>query len=100
MAADPQDPARHAGRIVRRMLLRRNIAIDAETAQLIADAVRAVLQAPRPPGHHAGGRAPRPPAASRCSDRCNRVNFSKPAHAAVPSCGGTVPVLPACAVPG
>jgi hypothetical protein len=34
------------------------------------------------------------------SCRCNRANFSKPAHAAVPSCGGTVPVLPACAVPG
>jgi hypothetical protein len=44
MAADPQDPSRHAGQVVRRVLLRRNIAIDAETAQLVADAVRAALQ--------------------------------------------------------
>jgi STAS domain len=45
MAADPQDAPRHAGQVVRRVLLRRNIAIDAETAQLVADA-----------GHGAGGR--------------------------------------------
>ncbi len=32
MAADPQDAPRHAGQVVRRVLLRRNIAIDAETA--------------------------------------------------------------------
>jgi hypothetical protein len=44
MAADPQDPPRHAGQVVRRVLLRRNIAIDAETAQLVADAVQAALQ--------------------------------------------------------
>jgi glutamine synthetase len=36
MAADPQDAPRHAGQVVRRVLLRRNIAIDAETAQLVA----------------------------------------------------------------
>ena len=30
MAADPQDAPRHAGQVVRRVLLRRNIAIDAE----------------------------------------------------------------------
>ena len=29
MATDPQDPPRHAGQVVRRVLLRRNIAIDA-----------------------------------------------------------------------
>ena len=64
MAADPQDAPRHvghAGHVVRRMLLRRNIAIDAETAQLVADAVQAALQpaAPsRPPR-----RSPRGPAA-------------------------------------
>ena len=28
MAADPQDTPRHAGQVVRRVLLRRNIAID------------------------------------------------------------------------
>ena len=60
MAADPQDAPPHAGQIVRRVLLRRNIAIDAETAQLVADAVQAALQpaAPsRPPR-----RRPRGPA--------------------------------------
>ena len=61
MAADPQDAPRHAGQVVRRVLLRRNIAIDAETAQLVADAVQAALQADvpsRPPR-----RRPRGPAA-------------------------------------
>ena len=45
MAADPQDTSRHAGQVVRRVLLRRNIVIDAETAQLVAAAVQAALQA-------------------------------------------------------
>ena len=61
MADGPQDASRHAGQVVRRVLLRRNIAIDAETAQLVVDAVRAALQpaAPsRPPR-----RRPRRPAA-------------------------------------
>ena len=61
MVAEPQDPARHAGQVVRRVLLRRNIAVDPETAQLVADAVQAALQtsAPsRPPR-----RGPRGPAA-------------------------------------
>ena len=60
MAADPQDAPRHAGQVVRRVLLRRNIVIDAETAQLVADAVQAALRpaAPaRPPR-----RRPRGPA--------------------------------------
>ena len=48
MAADPHDAPRHAGRVVRRVLLRRNIVIDAETAQLVADAVQAALQAGAP----------------------------------------------------
>ena len=48
MAADPQDAPRHAGQVVRRVLLRRNIAIDAETAQLVADAVQAALRAGTP----------------------------------------------------
>ena len=62
MSADPRDAPRHAGQVVRRVLLRRNIAIDAETAQLVADAVQAALQpaAPsRPPR-----RRPRGPAGS------------------------------------
>ena len=61
MAAGPQDAPRHAGQVVRRVLLRRNIAIDPETAQLVAAAVRAALRpaAPsRPPR-----RRPRGPAA-------------------------------------
>ena len=48
MAADPQDAPRHAGQVVRRVLLRRNIAIDAETAQLVAAAVQAALQTGAP----------------------------------------------------
>ena len=48
MAADPRDAPRHAGQVVRRVLLRRNIAIDPETAQLVADAVQAALQAGTP----------------------------------------------------
>jgi hypothetical protein len=59
--ADPQDASRHAGHVVRRVLLRRNIAIDPETAQAVAAAVQAALQASspsRPPR-----RRLRPPAA-------------------------------------
>jgi len=48
MAAEPQDAPRHAGQVVRRVLLRRNIAVDAETAQLVAAAVQAALQAGAP----------------------------------------------------
>ena len=48
MAADPQDTSRHAGQVVRRVLLRRNIVIDAETAHLVAAAVQAALQAGAP----------------------------------------------------
>jgi hypothetical protein len=48
MADGLQDAPRHAGRVVRRVLLRRNIAIDAETAQLVAAAVQAALQAGSP----------------------------------------------------
>jgi len=61
MADRPQDATRHAGQVVRRVLLRRNIAIDAETAQLAAAAVQAALQAgasSRPPR-----RGPRVPVA-------------------------------------
>ena len=47
MAAGPQDAPRHAGQVVRRVLLRRNIAIDAET-QLVAVAVQAALQTGAP----------------------------------------------------
>ncbi len=48
MAADPQDAPRHAAQVVRRVLLRRNIVIDAETAQLVAAAVQAALQPAAP----------------------------------------------------
>jgi hypothetical protein len=61
MAAGPQDAPRHAGQVVRRVLLRRNIAVDAETAQLVADAVQAALQAGAP--SRSARRRPRAPAA-------------------------------------
>ena len=48
MADSPQDQSPHAGQVVRRVLLRHNIAIDPETAQLVADAVQAALQAGKP----------------------------------------------------
>ena len=43
-----QDTPRHAGQVVRRVLLRQNIVIDAETAHLAAAAVQAALQAGAP----------------------------------------------------
>jgi hypothetical protein len=52
----PDDAAPHAGQVVRRVLLRRNIAIDAETAQLVVAAVQAALQAGAPSGPPRGGR--------------------------------------------
>ena len=48
MADRPQGASRHAGQVVRRVLLRRSIAVDAETAQLVADAVQATLQVAAP----------------------------------------------------
>ena len=48
MADGLQDAPRHAGHVVRRVLLRRSIAVDAETAQLVADAVQAALRAGAP----------------------------------------------------
>ena len=61
MDAEPQDAPRHAGQVVRRVLLRRNIAVDTETAQLVAAAVQAVLQAGTP--SRAPRRGPRIPPA-------------------------------------
>ena len=49
MADGLQDAPPHAGQVVRRVLLRRNIAIDTETAQLVAAAVQAALSASTPP---------------------------------------------------
>ena len=60
-ATGPSPATRHAGQVVRRVLLRRNIVIDAETAQLVAASVQAALRAAtpsRPPR-----RSPRAPAA-------------------------------------
>ena len=36
MDANPQDAPGHAGQVIRRVLLRWNIAVDLETAQLVA----------------------------------------------------------------
>jgi hypothetical protein len=47
-AIGPHDASPHAGQVVRRVLLRRNIVIDAETARLVAAAVEAALQAGAP----------------------------------------------------
>jgi hypothetical protein len=47
-AIGPHDALPHAGQVVRRVLLRRNIVIDAETARLVAAAVQAALQADTP----------------------------------------------------
>jgi hypothetical protein len=68
MAADPQDAPRHAGQVVRRVLLRSNIAIDPETAQLVAAAVQAALQADTPARQPRRGPCVPPPTPSRCSD--------------------------------
>ena len=48
MVADPHDAPRHAGQVVRRVLRRRNIAVDLETAQLVAAAVQTALRADTP----------------------------------------------------
>jgi hypothetical protein len=53
MADGLQDAPRHAGQVVRRVLLRHNIAIDAETAQLAAPS-RPRSAPVRPPGRRAG----------------------------------------------
>ena len=49
-AIEPSGTLPYAGQVVRRVLLRRNIVIDAETAQLVAAAVQAALQADTPSG--------------------------------------------------
>ena len=44
----PHDAPPHAGRVVRRVLLRRNVVIDAENAQFVVAAVQAALRAYAP----------------------------------------------------
>ena len=61
-AIGPHDALPHAGQVVRRVLLRRNIVIDAETAQLVADAVQATLQVGTP------SRQPRRPRRAPAAD--------------------------------
>ena len=75
MAAGPQDAPRHAGQAARRVLLRRNIVIDAEPAQLVAAAVQAALQSGAPPSGRATGRVFLPPAARGCSDMAAATRF-------------------------
>jgi hypothetical protein len=69
MADGLQDAPRHAGQVVRRVLLRRNIAIDAETAQLVADAVQAALRADTPSRPPRRRRRVPPADCPPCSDR-------------------------------
>ncbi len=64
----PRDASPHVGQVVRRVLLRRNIVIDAETAQLVVAAVQAALQPVRLPSRRARVGAVPPPTPSRCSD--------------------------------
>ena len=73
MADGLQDAPRHAGQVVRRVLLRRNIVIDAETAQLVAAAVQAALQAGAPS-------RPLSPGPGRCCRR-QRAAVLMTAHA-------------------
>jgi hypothetical protein len=47
-AIGPHTARPHAGQVVRRVLLRRNIVVDAETAPLVAAAVQAALQSGAP----------------------------------------------------
>ena len=68
MADGLQDASRHAGQVVRRVLLRRNIAIDAETAQLVANAVQAALRAGTPARSARRRRRVPPLTAPLCSD--------------------------------
>ena len=58
-ATGPPGTLPYAGQVVRRVLLRRNIVIDSETAQLVAAAVQAALQAGEP--SRRPGRGPRVP---------------------------------------
>jgi hypothetical protein len=108
--ADSQDVPRHAGQVVHRVLLRRNIAIDAETAQLVAAAVQAALQASAPcrppPPTAARSRRPqraavliwhRPPSSFRAGDTF--VRTSQGCFAARHSRGSSGPSPRATAVP-
>jgi hypothetical protein len=62
MATGPQDAPPHAGQVVRRVLLRRNIAIDAETAQLVAAAAAQTALRAGAPSRQPRGRPRVPPA--------------------------------------
>ena len=76
MADGLQDAPRHAGQVVRRVLLRRNIAIDAETAQLVANAVQAALRAGAPSRLPRRRRRVPPLTAPLCSDRAGAASWS------------------------
>jgi hypothetical protein len=73
MAGEPQDAPRQAGQVVRRVLLRRNIAVDAETAQLVAAAAKAALQAGAPLRPRVGA-----PARSRRRQRAAVLTWHRP----------------------
>ncbi len=88
MADGPQDASRHAGQVVRRVLLRRNIAVDAETAQLVADAVQAALRAGAPSRPPRRRRRVPPPAAPPCSDLAGATSWRRPQDNGAPGVAG------------
>ena len=92
MADCLQDASRHAGQVVRRVLLRHNIAIDAETAQLVAAAVQAVLRADTP--SQAPRRGPRVPAVD-CEPLFLYGDGYQPAACSCPITGNGRPEPPA-----
>ena len=73
MAADPQDAPRHAGQVVRRVLHRRNIAIDPRPRCWSPPPSGPRSKPLRPPGRHADARVFPPSTASRCSDMVSSV---------------------------
>ena len=73
MADSPQDQSPHAGQVVRRVLLRHNIAMDPETAQLVAAAVQAALHQPTSRPAAPGPAVFPPPTASHCSEMASAI---------------------------
>jgi len=100
MADGLQDASRHAGQVVRRVLLRRNIAIDLETAQLVADAVQAALRAGAPARPPRQPRRVPPPTAPLCSDLAGAGFPRRPQDDGAPGDADELPLRSAVASSG